>query len=386
MLNLVAPACEIPRLRPPAPRPVRSGHRLEQLIQVSRAIGTICEEGELMLAIMRHVTAAFGAERSTLYLHDRQHAELWTRVAQGLEHLPKDIRIPDDVGLSGLVFQTGEPLCIADAIDHPHFARGLAEKTGYSPRSMLIVPVLQTSGRSIGVLQIMDSRCNFFSPADLPLLEAIAVQVGIALENARLHESQRRQFNSFVKTLSTALDARDPLTAIHSINVANYAMGIAEMMGMSREEKERLRIAGLLHDIGKIGVPEAVLTKPGRHTPEEFEEMKRHAEYSRRILGQIEFTEPLKGVDSVAASHHEKLDGAGYPCGLRGSQIPLEARILAVADCYDAMTQTRHYRRGMSMHEALIELDKMAPTKLDEHCVRALKAFLGVAYCQAICL
>lgn len=356
------------------PQPER---RLDVLMHVSRAIGTIRDQDRLMNVIMDEVTAAFSADRSTLYLHDPRRCELWTRVAQCLDSGTKELRVPDDHGLCGRVFQTREPMCISDTTHSPHFARDVASSTNYMPHSMLIVPVIQASGTCTGILQLMDRRFGHFSEDDVPLLEAIAVQVAISLENAELYKSQKRQFNSFVSALSEALDARDPLTAIHSINVANYAMGIAQILGLPPADLEWLRIAGLLHDVGKIGVPEAVLTKPGRLLPEEFEEMKRHALYTRNILSKIEFSEELKGMELIAPAHHEKLDGSGYPDGLVGSDIPLFARILAVADIFDALTQTRHYRQGMMMHDALHTMDKMTPHQLDASCVAALKAFLG---------
>jgi HD-GYP domain-containing protein (c-di-GMP phosphodiesterase class II) len=349
------------------------------MIQVSRAIGTIHDQRQLMTTIMDEVDRAFIAERASLYIHDESRRELWTLVAQGLdEGAVKEIRIPDDFGLSGRVFQTQESLCIADTFTDPHFARRIASTTGYEPHSMLIAPVIGSAGQCHGVLQVMDHRISHFSEGDLPLLEAIAVQVGITLENARLHEAQKRQFRSFVTSLSTALDARDPLTAIHSVNVANYAVAIGLVMDLPAGELESLRIAGLVHDIGKIGVPEAILTKSGKLTAEEYEEMKRHAEHSREILSKIEFTEDLQGLDFIAASHHEKLDGSGYPGCLADAQIPMMARIVAVADIYDALTQTRHYRRSMSMHEAFGLIDGMTPHELDPRCVGALRAFLGV--------
>lgn len=346
-------------------------------MDVSRAIGTIRDPQLLMTVIMEQVTRAFAADRSTLYLHDPERRELWTSVAQGLEDWPKELRIPDDHGLCGRVFQTRQPLCVTDTLREPCFARHLAEQTGYLPHSMLIVPVMQSSRKCVGVLQVMDRREEYFEPDDIPLLEAIAVQVAISLENASLYQSQTKQFESFVSAFSAALDARDPLTAIHSINVANYAMGIGQIIGLTPVEIHWLRIGGLLHDVGKIGVPEAVLTKPGRLTAEEFEEMKRHAEYSRSILSKIEFMDELKGLDVIASAHHERLDGTGYPNGLCGDQLPLKARILAVADVYDALTQTRHYRQGMTMHEAFELIDRMTPHQLDSGCVAALKAFLG---------
>lgn len=346
------------------------------LMQVSRAIGAVRETGALMQAIMEQVTLAFDADRSSLYLYDHDRFELWTRVAQGLEDWPKEIRVPADHGLCGRVFATHRPTCITDTFEEPNFDRLLAEKTGYVPHAMLIVPVLQDN-RCLGVLQVMDRRIGHFSEDDIQLMEAVAAQVAISLENAELYQAQRRQFRSFVASLSAAIDARDPLTAIHSVNVANYAMGIGTILGLSDEDQERLRIAGLVHDVGKIGVAECVLTKAGKLTSEEFDEMKRHAEQSRQILSKIEFSEELKNLDFIAAAHHEKLDGSGYPDGLKGDEIPLLARVLCVADIYDALTQTRHYRQGMTMHEALKQLDEMTPRQLDRNCVKALKAFLG---------
>lgn len=346
-------------------------------MQVSRAIGSTRDTSALMRTIIEQVTRAFDADRSSLFVHDPSKGELWTEVAQGLEHWPNQLRIPTDHGLCGRVFATHHPICVFDTHDEADFSRTIAHQTDYAPRSMLIVPIMQGPSKCVGVLQVMDHRIGHFHRDDLPLLEAIAVQVAISLENASLYQAQRRQFNSFVESLSTALDARDPLTAVHSVNVANYAMGIGTVFGLPREELEWLRIAGLVHDVGKIGVREAVLTKAGKLTADEFEEMKEHAVHSRTILSKIEFMTELRGMDFVAAAHHEKLDGSGYPEGLCGKDIPLKARILAVADIYDALTQTRHYRQGMSMHEALKELDSMVPHKVDRLCVGALRAFLG---------
>lgn len=346
-------------------------------MQVSRAIGSTRDTRALMKTIIEHVTAAFEADRSSLFLYDETKGELWTEVAQGLEHWPNRLRIPADHGLCGRVFATHQSVCVFDTHDEADFARAVASRTDYAPRSMLIVPILQGPTQCVGVLQVMDHRIGHFHREDLPLLEAIAAQVAISLENADLYHAQRRQFNSFVESLSTALDARDPLTAVHSVNVANYAMGIGTVLGLSTRELEWLRIAGLLHDVGKIGVREAVLTKPGKLTAEEFDEMKEHAVLSRSILSKIEFIDDLKGLEFVAAAHHEKLDGSGYPDSLKGDEIPLKARILAVADIYDALTQTRHYRQGMSMHEALRQLDAMTPHQVDRLCVGALRAFLG---------
>ena len=371
---------------------------LDTLLQVSRAIGSVLELDELLRQIIEQITPALGADRSTLFLHDAKRKQLFSRLAQGLEDWPREFRIADDAGIAGRVFQSHTPLLIRDTFDFDLFARDVAEQTGYVPRSMMVVPILQrataaafeaalevasdkgsNASQCIGVLQVMDVEVNAFNEADLALLEAIAVQVGISLDNARLYEAQKRQFESFIKAFSAALDARDPSTALHSVNVANFAMGIAHELGLPRHEIDWLRVAGLLHDVGKIGTPESILTKPGKLDDDEYVKMKEHAAHSRRILQQIEFTSDYNHIAEIAAAHHEKLDGSGYPDGLRGEALPLKARILCVADIFDALTQDRHYRKGMPLKKAFSILDDMTPAQLDAECVAALKRFMGFA-------
>jgi len=352
--------------------------QLEIMIQICRAIGHILDTDDLMHKVMKHTTDAFEADRSTLFLHDENTCELWSKVAQGLEDRPQELRIADNSGLAGSVFQSHQPLLIKDTINDSRFDRKTAKSTDYVPRSMIITPVSHRPGKIVGVIQVMDHRENRFNEHDLTLLEAISVQVAISLENARLYEAQRRQFHSFVRALSAAVDARDETTAIHSVNVANYAMGIAYYLGLPPQELEWLRIAGMLHDVGKIGTPEDILCKTGKLTHDEFEEMKRHAAYSRNILSQIDFIDEYEDMAFIAAAHHEKLDGSGYPDGLKDDEISIRIRILAVADIFHALTQDRQYRKGMPTEKAWAILDAMTPHQLDHACVTALKRFMNI--------
>lgn len=355
-----------------------SQRHLEAMVQVSRALGTILDLGHLIPAILKQVTHTFCADRSSLFLYDAQHDQLCAQVAEGLdEQRTMELRLPADQGIVGQVFQTHENRLIADTRKDAHFAKRVAKATGYVPRSMMVCPVFHGIHNVTGVIQVLHSQANHFHDTDMGLLEAIAVQVAISLENAQLYEKQKRQFSSFVRAFSTALDARDPSTQEHSLNVANLAQGIGYHLGLDFDKLDRLRVAGLLHDVGKIGTPEAVLKKPGRLDPDEFSVMKEHAAYSLQILSQIEFTDEYKDLAIIASLHHEKLDGSGYPYGLKADELNLETRILAVADIYHAMTQDRVYRLGMPISKAIGIIDEMTPHQLDDDCVGALKVFLG---------
>ena len=355
-----------------------SQRHLETMVQVSRALGTILDMNQLIPAILKQVTHTFGADRSSLFLYDESKDQLCARVAEGLDkQLTNELRLPADQGIVGKVFQTHENRLISDTKTDPDFAQRVAKTTGYSPRSMMVCPVFHGLHNVTGVIQVLHHQPNHFHESDMGLLEAIAVQIAISLENAQLYEKQRRQFSSFVRAFSTALDARDPSTQEHSLNVANIAQGIGYYLGLSFDQLDRLRVAGLLHDVGKIGTPEHILKKPGKLDADEFAIMKKHAAYSLQILSEIEFSDEYKDLAVIASLHHEKLDGTGYPLGLKHDELTLETRILAVADIYHAMTQDRVYRKGMAMQKAIQIIEDMTPHQLDINCVNGLKQFLG---------
>lgn len=168
--------------------------------------------------------------------------------------------------------------------------------------------------------------------------------------------------------LAAAVDAKDPYTCSHSEYVASFACLIGHELGQSASEIEHLRIAGLLHDVGKIGVPDAILKKPGALTDEEFQEIRLHPIFSERILTRTKLEPVVKAI----IYHHERLDGSGYPYGLQADEIPLDARILAVADSFEAMVSDRSYREALSVEAAIGELRKDSPEKLDKDVVEAL--------------
>jgi len=182
------------------------------------------------------------------------------------------------------------------------------------------------------------------------------------LEVARLKEREAQVLFEAIKALASAVDAKDPYTARHSMRVTRLSMLLADAMGLSSDEKYFLELSAWMHDVGKIGVPDHILIKPSRLTPEEFEVMKIHPVKGGEIVGEIE---ELIRVADVIRHHHERLDGRGYPDGLRGEAIPLLSRVIFIADTFEAMTTDRSYRRGLTREHAFAELCSHAGSQFD---------------------
>jgi len=190
------------------------------------------------------------------------------------------------------------------------------------------------------------------------------------------NERLRRASLSFATALVATLDARDQYTAGHSAAVAIYARDIAERMGLPVEEQDLVHLCGLVHDIGKIGLPAGLLEKPGPLTLEERRQMERHSEIGERILRNVD---DYSEIADVVRSHHERIDGMGYPDGIHGNEIPLLARIIGVADAYDAMTSDRPYREALPSRVARMRLAQAVGTQFDTAVVAAFEAILATA-------
>ena len=230
-----------------------------------------------------------------------------------------------------------------------------------SAQRLLAVP-LQRDSQVLGCLFCFDKTGGDFDTVDAKLLTSIANESAIYLENAVLFQDARGLMMGLLHSLVSAVDAKDAYTCGHSERVALVAREIAISAGAPQQIIERTYMAGLLHDVGKIGVPEHVLQKPGKLTDEEFALMKQHPEIGAKILRDVrQLDEVLPGV----LHHHERYDGMGYPAKLAGENIPLLGRIICLADCFDAMTSNRTYRRALPFEVALMEIRKGAGSQFD---------------------
>lgn len=320
-------------------------------------------------------------QRGLILLYDKEKDTLKVKAAYGYNH--KELNILEDVsfnlknkqskGAFVVSFLEKRPILINNVVDiEKNLSRRsfeLAKKLGVT--AFICCPII-CDGNAFGLIVLENLRSGRpLLQSDLSQLMGIAPVIGIAIRNAELLENKENLFKSTLRTLAASIDARDPLTAGHSEKVTEYALGICEEMGVDQEYREVVRVAALLHDYGKIAVPDSILKKPGKLSPTEQVAVKAHALKTREILEQITFEGAFKEVPAIAAAHHEKLDGSGYPLGLKAEAIPLGAQIIGVADFFEAITAKRHYREPMPVAAAFQLLRAEAPSHFDPKVVEA---------------
>jgi HD-GYP domain-containing protein (c-di-GMP phosphodiesterase class II) len=221
-------------------------------------------------------------------------------------------------------------------------------------------------GQMSGVLLLANKRAGAFTDAECQLLMALGQHAGLAIENARLHRQLVEAYTSTVAVLADAIEAKDAYTRGHCEGVSRVSVEVARRLGVTDGALEAIRYAALLHDVGKIGIPDGILLKPGKLMPEEFSIIQKHAAIGRDLINRVPM---LAHIGEAILHHHERYDGSGYPDGLDGENIPLASRIIGVVDAFDAMTSPRPYREPVDSAEAFEEMLRCAGTQFDPHIV-----------------
>ncbi|MCG3117524.1 MAG: response regulator [Candidatus Manganitrophus sp. SA1] len=243
----------------------------------------------------------------------------------------------------------------------------LLERGGFS--SLVSIP-LSYQGKVPAVLSLFKRADNIsYNQSDIELISILSGQAAIAIENAKLFDQLERSHFESMKALAQAIEAKDLYTRGHCDRMVEYALAIAERLGLSAEEKKHLGYGAALHDIGKIGIHELILNKSGKLTDKEYEIMKAHPMLGAEIIKGVDFLSP---VVPMIYYHQERYDGKGYPEGLSGEQIPIGARIIAILDTFDAMTSDRPYRKALPMEVAFAELRRCTGTQFDPTIVETL--------------
>jgi putative nucleotidyltransferase with HDIG domain len=215
----------------------------------------------------------------------------------------------------------------------------------------------------IGIVQVLNRKDGKpFNLENQEIFTSLASQAAIAIDNARLYKDLRDLFYSTVKSLAEAIEAKSPYTHGHVERVSKFAQTIAQQLGLNEEDEENIYLSALLHDVGKIGIAESILNKPGRLNKEEWEEIKKHPTIGAEILAPVKLLR--KSIPGVK-SHQERYDGSGYPDGLKGEEIPLVARIICLADSFDVITSDRPYKKGLNIEDAIEEIKRCKGTQFD---------------------
>jgi HD-GYP domain-containing protein (c-di-GMP phosphodiesterase class II) len=336
------------------------------LLRTGHHLGHIASLDELLESVLTDAVRALDAQRGSILLENPATGklELRTVLAPGLA--PRSQRCYSTT-LAQRCFAQGASLLCRNAQAEAELLAAQSIQQG--AMHSLICALLRSPRKRIGVLQLdRGPMQDAFGEDDFYLADAIAASVAVGIECAQLVEAQRDQFVQTVTSLARAVEVRDQYTGDHTRRVLEYSLLLADELNISAAERYQIQIGAPLHDIGKIGVNDAILRKPGQLTPAEFEQMKQHTVLGGTILQSILNLAPMI---PIVRHHHERWDGKGYPDNLAGEKIPQTARIVAVADAFDAMTSTRPYRPAMSVAGAFEELVRKSGSHFDPSCVEA---------------
>lgn len=349
---------------------------LKILLDVSRAAGMSLSLDEVSDFILKKVKKVLSADHGAIFLLDEDKKHLFLFDARGF--LRGEIENIKILGgweeITKEVVKKSKPLLVNDIMRDPRFRkRRIAfykEKIPFN--AFIAVPLRTKSEKVIGVLIISRKKGgkNRFTDGDRKLLSVLADHVSVALLNAKLHNEVHELFLSAIKAFITAIDAKDPYTHGHSERVMKYSVAIAKAMGKRKTFMDNLRLSSLLHDIGKIGISQNILSKKGPLDKSEKKIVREHPLIGAKIVGSIKESEKI--IPAIM-EHHERFDGGGYPYGLKGRQITLVGRIVALADTFDTITTQRTYHRAAAIQKAYREITQCSGTHFDPLVIKAFK-------------
>jgi HD-GYP domain-containing protein (c-di-GMP phosphodiesterase class II) len=337
---------------------------LSLIYDLAERLPVFTKLSEAAASTISEIVRLFRPAGASVMLLNKETGRLEILQAHGTRRGPVMDMGPGE-GIAGSVLSSGRAEMVDDVASEPRYLKG--------PNAcgcLLCVP-LKTGNAVIGVINASREQPAAYKAADLKLLAGLAVHTAASLENARLYEGMRETFYTILRTLAETIEKRDYFTSGHTKRVMEYSLAVGRVLGLAGDDMERLELAGMLHDIGVIGVRDDILLKPAPLSPEEFTEMKKHPLYGEEILSPIK---QLRGAIQGVRGHHERYDGSGYPDGLEGDDIDITAGIIAVADSFDAMTSRRPFRLELSMDHAFEEIRRCSGTLYNPEVVDAFFA------------
>jgi HD-GYP domain-containing protein (c-di-GMP phosphodiesterase class II) len=349
-------------------RCLRPGEQLQALLRASHHLVHLEREDDFLNSILNDAVAALDAQRGAIVLAG-PGGELQLRALANSGRSTGG-RPQFSQSLAYRSFSTGESILCSSVGDDPELAAAQSVHDG--AMASIVCALLRTPRKRLGVLHLDRNYWQKpFNADDLHLADALAASVSAGIESSQLLTKQRELFLDSITALAQAVELRDHYTGGHTVRVTQYSLLLGRQLNLGSDDLELLRIGTPLHDIGKIGIDDAILRNPNRLSAEEFEIMKTHTTKGAAILAKIPDLAPAI---PIVLYHHEQWNGRGYPEGLKDEAIPRLARIVAVADAFDAMTSDRSYRKGMSIEAAFTEVGRQAGHQFDPECAAAFLA------------
>ena len=348
---------------------IQENKRLSRLVELSMTLNSTLDLGILLQLITTTATELLDCEAASILLYNEKQAQLLFAATTGSD--PKtlaEIPVPLDRSLAGEIFRSRASIILSDVKDDSRHYPLVSRHAQIRVHTLVGVP-MAIRGWAIGVLEAINKRTGNFNDHDEKILSVTASHAAIAIHNSRLftqiqnsREELRLAYDATIAGWSHALELRDQETEGHTQRVADMTVRLARVFGMGEDDIVNIRRGAILHDIGKIGVPDSILLKSARLTEDEWTQMRRHPRFAYEMLVPIDYLKPAL---DIPYCHHEKWDGTGYPRGLRGEEIPLAARLFAVVDVWDALTNPRPYRESMTKEQALQYLRKQSGMHFD---------------------
>ena len=340
--------------------------KMERLLEINITLNSTLELAQVLDLIIAKAVEMLDCEAGSILLCNKEENCLMFSASTSADSKSlAQIHIPLTDSLAGTIYSKNIPLVVNNVEQDIRHNASVAAQIHFQTRSLLGVP-MRIQDRVIGVLEALNKKEGVFTEEDVRILSAIASQAAVAIENAQLVEALQESYESTLEGWAAALDLRDKETEGHSQRVTLLALQLAEALGMSKEDLAHLRQGALLHDIGKMGVPDRILHKHGPLTEPEKAIMRQHPVNAYKMLYPITHLRPAL---DIPYCHHEKWDGSGYPSGLKGEEIPLAARIFTIIDVWDALRSNRPYRKAWSVKKTITYLQEQAGKSFDPQLV-----------------
>jgi putative nucleotidyltransferase with HDIG domain len=346
--------------------------RLDLIYEVSKKVCSVPRMERLLEQIIIMTPKALNASAASILLFDNNEQELYFEAASGpVGKVLRHVKVDTQYGIAGQVARTGKPLIVNDVSSDPKFRRNIDEITGFVTRSLICAPLVAHS-KTIGVLEVLNKvDASDFNNQDMQVVVSVATTAAMAIDNTRLHQTVLDAYTNTISTLAATIDAKDPYTLGHSHRVMKLTLLAGSSLSLPPEEMETLEYAAILHDIGKIFVDARILNKPDALESSDRNIIREHSTIGANLLKKIPF---LEKASDLVLYHHERYDGKGYPDGLKGEEIPMGARLIAVADAFDSMTTDRSYRAALDIDCAMSQLKECSGTQF---CPIAVEAFIS---------